>query len=471
MTATAGLLAVYAAILLAISWLAGRRTRTAGDFFVAGRNLTPFWLFISLVAPNIGAGSTIGVAGLAYRYGWVAGLWTMAAAAGTAVLALVVGPRIWQQARQHQLLTVGDWLAWRYGGRLRNMVSATMAVGALALFAGQLLGMAYIVHVLSGLERGLAVTAAATVVGVYFAAGGIRATLPVNLCEVVVKFAGFVAVAIWLLTEAGERLWPAVTEGSSAGWVPVSWFALLLPAFFSSPALLGKIFAADSPATVRRGGMACAAAMAVFAVIPVLIGIAARGSFPGLAEPETALPLLMAGRLPAWLAALALAAIVSAELSAADAILYMIAGAVARDLASWLPGRPADDNRLIRRGRLAGLAAAAAGAVVAVKIRGIIAALSAFYALMTVAVTVPLLFGLWSHRCRQGQAVAASVAGGLLTVAGQVFGWPGWGWLTPPTAGLGLAALIMTGFFLGNRGGGQSDCRPPTIDRRGDEHG
>ena len=46
-------------------WI-GRHVRASGDFFVAGRSLRSALIFATFLAGNIGAGSTVGAAGLAY---------------------------------------------------------------------------------------------------------------------------------------------------------------------------------------------------------------------------------------------------------------------------------------------------------------------------------------------------------------------------------------------------------------------
>ena len=74
-----------------------------------------------------------------------------------------------------------------------------MAVGTLALFAGQLLGIAWILQVAAGVPTTVGVVAGAAVTTLYFAAGGLFSAAVVNLVEVAVILAGFVAALpfIW----------------------------------------------------------------------------------------------------------------------------------------------------------------------------------------------------------------------------------------------------------------------------------
>src|SRR5437773_1720101 len=100
---------------MALGLVIGRRVRGTGDFFVAGRTLGPGLLFSTMLAANIGAGSTVGATGLGYRDGVAAWWWVGSAAAGSFVLAWWIGPAIRRLAARHDFRTVGDFLELRYG--------------------------------------------------------------------------------------------------------------------------------------------------------------------------------------------------------------------------------------------------------------------------------------------------------------------------------------------------------------------
>src|SRR6195256_1708462 len=100
-------LGVYAASLMVFGLWIGRRVRGTSDFFVAGRQLGPGLIFSTMLAANIGAGSTVGATGLGYRDGLSAWWWVGSAALGSMVLALWIGPRIRRIAAEHELKTVG----------------------------------------------------------------------------------------------------------------------------------------------------------------------------------------------------------------------------------------------------------------------------------------------------------------------------------------------------------------------------
>ncbi|PYV40373.1 MAG: sodium:solute symporter, partial [Acidobacteria bacterium] len=104
---------------------------------------------------------------------------------------------------------------------------------------------------------------------------------------------------------------------------------LLVPSFLVSPGLLQKIYGARGPSVVRLAVLLNALGLLLFAIMPPLMGMVARSSYPDLRNRELALPTVMVNLLPHWLGTLTLAAIFSAEISAADAVLSMLTTSLA----------------------------------------------------------------------------------------------------------------------------------------------
>ena len=144
--------------------------------------------------------------------------------------------------------------------------------------------------------------------------------------------------------------------------------------------------------------------------------MAARATRPGLANPELALPVLLADVLPAWVGSLGLAALFAAEISTADAVLFMLSTSLAQDLYRTFVDPAASDARLLRVSRWTAVGAGSAGVVIALFVPSVADALKAFYGVMTVALFVPVLAGLLLPRVRAPETRWGIVAGALATV-------------------------------------------------------
>ncbi len=361
MTPALVLLLAYSAGLVALGLWIGRRVGTTGAFFVAGRNLGPGLLFATLLAANIGAGSTVGAAGLGYRDGISAWWWVGSAGIGTIILALWVGPRMWRIAKERDLLTVGDFLELRYGPSVRAIVAALLWLATLAILAGQLIAAAWVLEVVAGLPKWAGCLAGGVVMTAYFAAGGLLTSAWVNLVQLSVLLVGFaIALPVAMIGAGGWDAvlaaappdrpdWLGFMHGGASGW---TYLFLLVPAFIISPGLIQKAYGARDEATVRRAGVACGLVLLAFAFVPPLLGMTARAISPGLVNPELALPTVLLDGLPVALGALALAAVFSAEISSADAILFMLATSLSEDLWRRFFRPEATDAEVLRTARI-----------------------------------------------------------------------------------------------------------------------
>ena len=422
----------YAILLILIGWFVGRRVRSSSGFFVAGRKLGTGLLFTTLIAANIGAGSTVGVAAIAYKHGVSAWWWIGSAGIGSMILAFCVGPRIWRIACRHGLYTLGDYLDMRYGKVFRGFFSGMMAVGTLALFSGQLLGIAWILEVVAGVPKTAGVIAGAVVTTLYFAAGGLLSAAVVNIVELVVILAGFLValpciygfVGGWegLTARVAQNLPDATRQASFFSLdgigvtVIVGYLVMLVPSFFISPGLIGKVFGAKDEHAIRRGTALNGVGQLLFAVIPVFIGMAAFAAFPDLPRADLALPTAMKEMMPFSIATLALAAIFAAEVSTADAVLYMLATSISNDLYKRFLNPGVSDAGLLRFSRAVTLASGVLGVLFALRLGSIISALTIFYSLMSVSLAAPLVFGLFTRRASNAGAILASACGIALTL-------------------------------------------------------
>ncbi|MCC6991023.1 MAG: sodium:solute symporter family protein [Acidobacteria bacterium] len=452
------LLLLYSVGLTVFGVWVGRRVRGSSDFFVAGRKLTAPLLFSTVLAANIGAGTTIGAAGQAYVDGVSAWWWNGAAGLGALVLAFWVGPKLWQQASDNNFLTAGDYLEYRYGGVVRALLSSLIWLGTLAILAGQLIAGAAVLTAVAGIPRPIGAAIGGIAMTVYFTAGGLLSSAWVNAVQLCVLLVGLIVAVPLALSAAGGFAAIAATPGLPATfWDPsfssgpgsgYAFLFLLGPAFVISPGLVQKAYGAADARAVRVGiGMAGVAQM-LFAFVPLLLGLAARHLHPGMGavERDLVLPTLLVQSLPWFMGTVALAAVFSAEVSTCDAILFMLSTSLSQDLYKRFLNPQATDQQALKVARGAARVGGLAGVLLAVRLPNVIAALSIFYSLLGVSLFVPIIAGLYVKRAGTPEALASVAAGigTLLYLRAQP--WTASSiWFNPSLAGLVAAALA---FFL-----------------------
>lgn len=451
------LLAYTLALTVFGVWI-GRRVKIAADFFVAGRSLT--WPLVggTVLAANIGAGTTVGSAGLAYFEGISAWWWNGSVGVGTLALAFWVGPKLWALASARGYFTLGDYLEDRFNGSVRGLVALLIAISTLAILAGQLIAGAAILEVVAGTAKWQGVVIGGVAMTLYFTAGGLLSSAWVNAVQLFVLLAGLLIAVPLVLSSVGgigaiaaapdvpaTYFDPMYSAGAFSGWTML---LLLAPAFVVSPGLVQKSFGAISPAALRVGIGVAGVTQLAFSFAPVLLGMAARVNHPGLTDINIVLPTVVLADLPVWFGALALAAIFSAEVSTCDAILFMLSTSIAKDVYQRFVDREASPGRILRVARIAAVTGGVIGMFMAIQLATIADALRIFYSILIATLFVPIVGGLLFARAGASHALVA-IACGIGTLAAVYFGTDRTGWSEPGTWGLvgsavGFGVMLMT---------------------------
>jgi solute:Na+ symporter, SSS family len=442
------ILSAYSLGLMALGLWLGRRVRTSADFLVAGRQLGPGLIFSTMLAANIGAGSTVSATAQGYLQGVAAAWWVGSAAIGSLALALWIGPAMRRVAAANDLRSVGDYLEFRYSASVRGIISLLLWIGAIFILASQLIGLGWILNVVANVPTAVGCAVGGLVITVYFMAGGLLTSARVNVVQLFVKLAGF-AVAVPLTVGAAGG-WSAIAHvrgDDPAYWtfwradVAAGYFFAFAPAFVISPGLLQKVLGARDDRAVRVGVGLNALGLFLYAGVPVLLGVICRGLFTPLADSQQALPLVLMRALPPLIGAVGVAAVFSAEISAADAVLLMLTTSLSRDLYKRFLAPDAPDGRVLRVARGATLVSAIFAVALAITSASIVALLTIFYTLMTVSLFVPIVAGLFRPSTSARDALASILAGvsGMLIIQFATHG-RGWGIITPALGGLAAAS-------------------------------
>ena len=454
-------LVVYSAALVAFGLCISRRGSGSASFFVADRKLGPGLIFSTFLAANIGAGSIIGASGLGYRTGISAWWWVGSAGIGSLLLAFWVGPRIWRVAKEHGLYTAGDYLEHRYGSPVRATIASLLWLLTLVILAAQLIAMSQIVEWVVGVPRGVGAIVGGIVMTAYFAAGGLLTSAWVNMVQLVILLTGFAIGVPLALSRAGG--WDAVVAAAPTdapqyfdffAQTGVIFFVLLVPAFIVSPGLLQKAFGAMDERAIRIGVGLQGLVLLLFAFAPPLVGMIARVYAPELSNPELAVPTVLSVGLPTLFGALGLAAVFSAELSTADAILFMLSTSLSKDIYKRYVAPEATDAQVLRVARRAAIAGGALGVALAVVTPTVIDSLTFFYSVLSVSLFVPVVAGLHSRRPGVPEALAAIGAGvaGLFAVRLSPLGEIS-RWLDPTALGVIASAVVFGVVFVARRAG------------------
>lgn len=350
---------VYKIVLVAIGVLAQGRTHDGLDFFLGGRQLGPTVAAVSSAASSSSAWTLLGVSGAAYGWG-LGALWLFPACVGGFVLNwMVVAPGLRRLSHATGAVTVTELLAGppgRPGRRAIVMVASVIILLSLGAYvASQFQGAGKTFGETFGLPMTSSVLIGAAVVVVYTMLGGFWAVSLTDTLQGLLMAATSIALPVAALAAVGgysglisglEAIpgadYLSLTRGM--GWAAGLGFVLGLMGiglgYPGQPHVVNRYMALKlGDSALRRARIiGIGWAVAVYAGM-LLLGLCGRVLYPDLADPEVVLIVAANGLLPAIMAGVMIAAVLSAIMSTADSQLLVAASAITHDLGIGDGGR------------------------------------------------------------------------------------------------------------------------------------
>ncbi len=213
---------VFVAITLVIVFRASRNTKTASDYYAAGRAFTGPQNGIAISGDYLSAASFLGIAGAIAVNGYDGFLYSIGFLVAWLVALLLVAELL----RNTGKFTMGDVLAFRMKQRPVRAAAAvsTLAVSFFYLLA-QMAGAGGLVNLLLGIDSELGQDLVIAVVGVimilYVLIGGMKGTTWVQIIKAALLIVGAFAMTLWVLGKYGFNLsdlfQAAVDKGGKGG--------------------------------------------------------------------------------------------------------------------------------------------------------------------------------------------------------------------------------------------------------------
>ncbi|MBN9744478.1 cation acetate symporter [Amycolatopsis sp. A1MSW2902] len=214
--------ALFVVITLVIVFRASRNTKTASDYYAAGRAFTGPQNGIAISGDYLSAASFLGIAGAIAVYGYDGFLYSIGFLVAWLVALLLVAELL----RNTGKFTMGDVLAFRMKQRPVRAAAAisTLVVSFFYLLA-QMAGAGGLVALLLGIDGKAAQALVIAVVGVimiaYVLIGGMKGTTWVQIIKAALLIVGALAMTLWVLGKYGfnfsSLLQGAVDKAGEAG--------------------------------------------------------------------------------------------------------------------------------------------------------------------------------------------------------------------------------------------------------------
>jgi Na+/proline symporter len=471
--------AVYFAGVAAIGIWATRRTRTAADFFVAGRGIGLVALTLAAMSATLSGFAFIGGPGLLYSVGLGALFIILPASLTNALSAWVLAKRMRLLAEVRPMITVPDAIGARYRSRLaQGLAGVSILIAVVGYMATNILALGVVIDAIFGVGLGWGIWLGMAIVMAYSASGGILAGIYADVFQGSLMAVASVLVFVFVLDAGGglaglSRSILADDPVFLAPWghltpmAALSFFFVFGLGTLGQPHVVHKYYMLRDPRRLKwypvlATGALILATLLFFGVGVAVKALVADGAMAPLASPDEATPAFLLGYTPVLLAGVVFSSVAAAIMSTVNSFMNIGAAALTHDLPVAL-GRRVDDE--LFWGRVATVALSVAAAITAHASGTLVAFLGIFgWGLFASTLVPALAIGLnWEGATRA--AAIASISTGLgFTLAFETLAWFGAysfpEGLTVAGGSLVLSILVFFGVSALTRGGSGPDIDP-----------
>ena len=335
--------------------LAGRFARkenTMADFYLAGRGMGVFVLFLTLYATQYSGNTLIGFTGQAYREGFTA-LVTVTFMTVIIGAYLIFAPKLYRLSKEHNYITVGDFIQHRFQSTTLTVTITVIAIIALGNYIlTNLKAIGFIIVAATGGQVSFAqgIIVLSLIMVIYETLGGMRSVAWTDMIQGVLLLFGVFFIFITIQSEYGglAKMSEQIKNIRPDFWQPPDWegkrlwLSTIIIVFFGIsvyPHAIQRIYAARDERTLRRSFQIMIFMPLVTTLFMIIVGIVGAAQIPGLdrqGSEQITLLLLndLAQKIPAisWLLVIFLSAAVAAIMSTVDSALLAISSMVTQDL-------------------------------------------------------------------------------------------------------------------------------------------
>lgn len=448
-----------------VGYVAWRRTKSADDYLVAGRETHPFIMALSYGATFISTAAIVGFGGVAANYGmgilWLVFLNILI---GIFIAFVFFGKRTRKMGHNLGALTFPEFLSRRFDSKFIQYFSGAVIFIGMPLYAAVVLvGMARFVETTLQIDYNIALVVMAVVVAAYVIFGGIRGVMYTDALQGSIMFFGtiFLLIAIyWMLggvIDANQALTnlvnvvpsnatAAATATGFTGWTTMPslgspfWWTLVSSLILgvgigvlSQPQLVVRFMTVKSHRELNR-----AVLIGGVFIFAITFGAYVVGSLSNVYFFQTTgqtavqaaggnldkvIPTFIAAAMPLWFTYLFMVALLSAAMSTLSAQFHVQGTAFGRDIYETLVRKTGGSS--VRMARIGIVIAVLIAVVMGFILPSSIVALgtSLWFGITAAAFLSIYVAAIYWKRATKEGAIAGLVSGALVSLFWLLFGF------------------------------------------------
>ena len=364
---------IYVSIVLAIGFYAYVRTKSAGDYFLGGRQLSPTVAAISAGASDMSGWVLLGLPGYAYLAGLEAAWISIGLVIGVAANWLLMAKRLRiYSAQLDDAVTLPAYLQRRFSDPspwLKSIASVSILLFFLFYVGSGLIAGGKLFNEVFGFDYQIAVFVSVALILLYTLFGGFLAVSWTDVFQGILMLLALGAVPVLVINQSGgmgdfaaqvylknPELLNIFTsaDGQTLGWMTIISAMGWGLGYFGQPHILARFKALRSPEDTGRAatiGISWALLCYMLAILVGLSGVAFLDE--PLVDSEKVFIALTSLIFHPLVAGVLLAAILAAIMSTVDSQLLVCSASLAEDLYPLVAKKPLSQEKRLQVGRIA----------------------------------------------------------------------------------------------------------------------
>lgn len=434
-TVLAIIIFIYFIFLASLSLYMNRKTKTYEDYNVAGRSVSLFPLILTFVGTGVGGATLLGYMENGYESGMGEQWIHMTMLISVILFLFFLLKRIRHLGEKHNMVTIGDYAALRYGQHARIPTVISFLFSYCAMTGMQFVAIATILNLTIGLNLTLGILIGWVLLTLKTYFGGLKAIIWQDVIHGLMLIAGMILLFFSVLTAAGG--WGAVSAYASSvnqenmlaisNIKPSEVLVYLLTLGFYQfirQDLWQRIWAAKSLKTAVNGYWISMLIAVIIGVATVAIGVVGRyGLKLKNVDPEFIYYSVINHVFPSSVVIVMIFVLLAAVISSADSFFIAGSSSIVNDIIKPNVNR-LDNRKMLHYSRSSVLIVSVVALVLALTVPGLVNLMVTGTAMTVSSLLAPIILGLFWRRVPNVAGVVSMWGGLSIAVIWQLLAHP-----------------------------------------------
>lgn len=397
---------VYFIFLFVLALYMNRKTKTYEDYNVAGRSVGLFPIMLTFIGTGVGGSTLLGYMENGYRLGMGEQWINITMLFSIIIFASFLLKRVRKLGEVHNMVTLGDYTALRYGEKARIPTVISVLFSYCAMTGMQFVAIGTILNLIIGLDMTLGIVLGWLILTLKTYLGGLKAVIWQDVFHGTIQTLGIVILFVVVVVAAGG--WELIAENARSmneesmisilniETSEIFVYLLTLGVYqFIRQDLWQRVWAAKSMETARNGYWISMIIAIGLAALVVAIGVFSRYglNLEGV-DPALIYYGVIGELFPFSLVVVMIVVLLATVISSADSFFIAGSSSIANDLIR--PNvKQSDNKKMLAYSKISVLIVSVIALVFSLAIPGLVNLMVTGTAMSVSGLLAPVLFGLF----------------------------------------------------------------------------